>query len=133
MKKVFLFQIQFVAQNVEGNINLKAKFLFIMEFKKHKMGWATNHIQCLKDGKTITIQPKGNSMLPLVKSGEKNLVIPIKIEDTQVGDIVLCKVKGKEYFHLVAKVDIKRGCLITNAKGHENGWTRQVYGKRIVK
>lgn len=97
------------------------------------MGWATNYIKRLLAGENIEFHPKGNSMLPLIKSGEKCVAIPVKIEDIQVGDIVLCKVKGNEYFHLVAKIDVKKGCLITNAKGHENGWTRQVYGKLKTK
>ena len=39
----------------------------------------------------------------------------------QVGDVVLCRVNGAEYLHLVKAVQPDR-CLIGNNKGRINGW-----------
>lgn len=46
------------------------------------------------------------------------------------GDVVLCKVSGRVYLHLVTGVDGDR-YQISNNFGHVNGWTRTIYGKCI--
>lgn len=85
----------------------------------------------LVSGETFITSEKGNSMVPLIKSGQDHRLTPAKWEDVKVGDIVYCKVKGRFYTHLVkAKNDIK-GCQIGNNKGGINGWTKQIYGKVI--
>ena len=76
---------------------------------------------------------KGNSMTPLIKSGQKVLLAAVNdTTDIQVGDIVYCKVKGNFYTHLVKAKNPKKGFLIGNNKGGTNGWTHQIYG-RVVK
>lgn len=97
------------------------------------MGWATQHIQRLRGGETISFRPRGNSMSGKVESGQLCTVEPIKDHATlQVGDIVLCKVRGFEYLHLVTAI---RGAefQISNNKGHVNGWTsvRGIFGRCI--
>jgi hypothetical protein len=72
-------------------------------------------------------KPKGNSMSPRVKSGEKLLFLARP--SYSVGDVVLCKVHGTFYVHMITKKDPKKGYLITNHKGFVNGWTKNVYGK----
>ena len=85
----------------------------------------------LEDGKTFETSEKGNSMIPLIKSGQKHILSPIKLENVEINDIVFCKC-GKSYFtHLVKAIDPIRGCQIGNNKGNINGWTKQVYGKVI--
>jgi len=88
--------------------------------------WATQAIEKLKLGESVTITPRGNSMLPRVKSGQSVVVNPIP-PLPQVGDVVLCKVNGRQYLHLVKAI---RGAQyqIANNRGHINGWTSQVYG-----
>jgi len=46
-----------------------------------------------------------------------------------VGDIVLCRVRGREYLHLVKAVQDRR-YLIGNNRGGTNGWVGRaaVYG-----
>ena len=83
----------------------------------------------LQEGKTFETSEKGNSMVPLIKSGQKHILEPIKIEDVQVGDIVFCKVKGSYFTHLVTAKNDTKGLQISNNHGHVNGWTRQVWGK----
>jgi len=83
----------------------------------------------LMKGETFITSEKGNSMIPLIKSGQKHKLSPIKWEDCEEGDIVYCKVKGNFYTHLVKGKSGERGLLIGNNKGKLNGWTKQVYGK----
>ncbi len=68
----------------------------------HPMGWATGHIGKLKAGETVSFRPRGHSMKPKVNSGDLVTVEPLSDEsDLSVGDIVLCKVSGQQYLHLI--------------------------------
>lgn len=62
-------------------------------------------IQKLLAGETVIVKGKGNSMTPKLKSGEAVIVEPIT-PDTIIRkrDIVLCKVKGHIYLHLVTGI-----------------------------
>ncbi len=92
------------------------------------MNWK---LEKLNNGETIVTSEKGNSMVPLIKSGQDHKLAPATWEQVEVGDIVYCKCRGRFFTHLVkAKNDVK-GCQIGNNKGHINGWTKQVYGKVI--
>ena len=82
----------------------------------------------LLKGESFITSEKGNSMIPLIKSGQDHVLSPVKLEDVKSGDIVYCKVKGRFYTHLVKAVG-DRGVLIGNNRGGINGWTKQVYGK----
>lgn len=86
-------------------------------------------IDKLIKGESFITSEKGNSMTPLIKSGQKHLLEPVKLEDVRVGDIVFCKVKGRLYTHLVKAIDDQRGLLIGNNHGHLNGYTKIVYGR----
>jgi hypothetical protein len=86
-------------------------------------------LERLEKGETFFTSEKGNSMVPLIKSGQEHELSPTTIEEVEVGDIVYCKVKGNFYTHLVKAKDPKKGCQIGNNKGGINGWTKQVYGK----
>lgn len=92
------------------------------------MGWADFAVKALQSGNTTTIRPTGNSMKGKIESGSKVVVEPVSIDDVEVGDIVLCKVKGKQYLHLV-KAKRKSQVLIGNNRGFINGWTSVIYGK----
>ena len=88
-------------------------------------------LERLQNDESFITSEKGNSMVPLIKSGQEHKLSPVKIEDVEVGDIVYCKVRGNFYTHLVKAIDPKKGCQIGNNKGNINGWTKQVYGKVI--
>lgn len=94
------------------------------------MGWADRAIERLSNGEIVTIRPRGNSMHPLIKSGQEVTLSP-DVSDIKVEDVVLCKVNGKQYLHLVKAVDTNGRYLIGNNKGNINGWTVQVYAKRV--
>ena len=86
------------------------------------MGWAVNHIKKLQAGETIQFKPRGNSMKGKINSGNLVIVEPIDDQKLKKGDIVLCKVKGREYLHLIKAVRGKQ-YQIGNNRGHINGWT----------
>ncbi len=95
------------------------------------MGWAAHYIEKLQAGETVQFRPRGGSMRGKVESGQLVTVQPLD-RDPQVGDIVLCRVKGAEYLHLVKAVDGDR-YQIGNAKGGINGWIGRagIFGRCI--
>ena len=97
------------------------------------MGWATAYIAKLKNGETVSFRPRGNSMQGKIESGQLCTVEPISdFETLQKGDIVLCKVNGNEYIHLIKAIQGKR-FQIANNRGRINGWigSNSIYGKCI--
>ena len=86
-------------------------------------------IERLAKGETFETSEKGNSMTPLIKSGQKHILEPVELKDVKVGDMVYCKVKGNLFTHLVKAVDPTKGLLIANNHGYVNGWTKQVFGR----
>lgn len=82
-------------------------------------------------GDTVEFRPTGHSMTPLVRGGQLVRVAPVDPALVEPGDIVLARVSGTVYLHLVAAVDRpRRRVLIGNNRGRVNGWTGQerVYG-----
>lgn len=97
------------------------------------MSWATPYITKLRAGETVSFRPRGNSMSPKIESGQLCIVEPIADYGTLgKGDIVLCKVKGAQYLHLVSAVRDGR-FQISNNRGHINGWVGpdQVFGRLV--
>lgn len=102
--------------------------------KTKRKGWADEAIEGLKAGNTVQICPKGNSMRGLIKSGQLVTVAPCLPEEIVNGDIVLAKVKGRIFLHLVAGIALakkRRMFLIKNNRGRTNGWTGIIYGKVV--
>jgi len=86
------------------------------------MGWAAPYIEKLKLGETVSFRPRGHSMKGKIESGQLCTVKPIEnIEKLQKGDIVLCKVNGNEYLHLIKAIQGSR-FQIGNNRGRINGW-----------
>ena len=75
-------------------------------------------------------------MLPLLKSRQAVICEPVK-DDTKLNkkDIVLCKVRGHHYLHLIHAIKNDSEYLIGNNRGHMNGWIgrNQIYGKVVEK
>lgn len=96
--------------------------------------WATKYIEQLQSGVTVKFRPHGNSMNPRIKNGELVTVTPMD-RAPQVGDMVLCKVDGRQWLHLVTAVcaDGDGCCQISNNHGHTNGWCslKNVFGRVI--
>lgn len=56
-----------------------------------------------------------------VELGQLCTVAPVDAEELDVGDIVLCKVNGCEYLHLIKAIQGAR-FQIGNNQGRINGW-----------
>lgn len=72
-------------------------------------------------------------MEPRIKSGQLVTVKPWHMALPAVGDVVLCKVRGRQYLHIIkaiAGLYPDASYQIGNAKGSINGWTTKdkIYG-----
>jgi hypothetical protein len=67
-----------------------------------------------------------------IESGQLCTVEPADASQLEVGAIVLCRVKGSEYLHLVKAIDGER-FLIGNNRGRINGWItgRAIFGRLV--
>lgn len=87
-------------------------------------------VKDLNEGKQASMKVFGQSMLPIIKSGTQ--LTFEKKDSYEVGDIVICKVKGRWIdAHLITKTNDEKGYMIANNKGHENGWTKRIFGKVV--
>lgn len=97
------------------------------------MGWATNHVARLKAGETVSFRPRGHSMAGRIESGQLCTVAPlVDVASLRAGAIVLCKVGGAQYLHLVLAIQGRR-FQIGNNRGGINGWIgpAAIYGECI--
>lgn len=97
------------------------------------MGWATSHIEKLKTGQAVSFRPRGHSMKGKIESGQLCTVEPVlDFETLRKGDIVLCKVNGNEYLHLIKAIQGQR-YQIGNNRGRINGWvgSNSIFGKCV--
>ena len=93
------------------------------------MNWADRTVRDLKEGKTSQCRPHGNSMRGRIESGQLVTLDPKRVPE--VGDAVLCRVKGNVFVHLVQAVQQdggRRRYRIGNNRGGINGWTTTIYG-----
>lgn len=96
------------------------------------MGWATHYIAKLQAGETVSFRPRGASMTGRIESGQLCTVAPVDCSTLSVGDVVLCRVRGNEYLHLVKAINGTR-FQIGNNRGLINGWIglNGIFGKCI--
>jgi hypothetical protein len=67
-----------------------------------------------------------------IESGQLCTVEPVEPAALRVGDIVLCKVNGREYLHLVKAIQGPR-FQIGNNRGRINGWVSSgaIFGRCV--
>lgn len=84
----------------------------------------------LRQGRTVTFIAHGSSMEPKILSGQKVTVEPVDPASVRKGDVVLARVRGRYYLHLVKATKLDQ-VQIANNRGHVNGWTAraQVLGR----
>ena len=81
----------------------------------------------------ISEESHGHNTIPdrraAVRDGARVTVAPCRTDDLKVGDIVLVRVRGRVYLHLIKAVDGRR-FLIGNNHGGTNGWVgpQAIYG-----
>jgi hypothetical protein len=94
------------------------------------MGWASDYIARVQRGEKVQFRRRGNSMRGKIESGQLCTVEPVDPALLKVGDIVLCKVNGRQYLHLVKAIQGGR-FQIGNNRGRMNGWVSRngIYGK----
>src|SRR5262245_61163552 len=97
------------------------------------MGWASRHIAKRRGGEGVSFRPRGNSMSGKIESGQLCTVRPVDPAALAVGDIVLCKVNGREYLHLIKAIQGPR-FQIGNNRGRINGWVSAgaIYGQCVA-
>lgn len=88
--------------------------------------WATRAIDSLRARRETSVCPRGRSMEPRVRSGEIVHLRPVT-SPLKKGDVVLAKVNGRIYLHLVSAVEGQR-VQISNNRGRVNGWASEIYG-----
>lgn len=71
----------------------------------------------------------GNSMKPRIHHRQPITLAPAQVDKIEEGDIVMVKVKGRIFTHLVKATNVDQ-VLIGNNHGHINGWAarRNIYG-----
>lgn len=63
-------------------------------------------------------------MVPLIRSRQQVVVAPVDPSKLEIGDVVLARVSGTVYLHLVSAVDkARKRVQISNNRGRINGWT----------
>ncbi|MFZ3495539.1 S26 family signal peptidase [Streptomyces sp. 5.8] len=88
------------------------------------MGMLDVQADRVRAGATVEFRPTGTSMVPLVHSRQHVRVAPAEPALLEPGDIVLARVSGTVYLHLVTAVDTpRRRVQISNNRGRVNGWT----------
>jgi hypothetical protein len=97
------------------------------------MGWADFAIDKLSKGYSAEITPHGNSMKGRVNNGDVVKLERCLPESLEIGDIVLVRVKGRVYLHLIKAIKghgAKRKFQIGNNLGGINGWVgpNTIYG-----
>ena len=88
----------------------------------------------LRAGEIVQFRPRGQSMRGKVPSGALCTVAPIGDPvRLEVGEIVLCKVRGVQYLHLVKAIRDGQ-YLIGNNRGGVNGWITvdSIHGRLIA-
>ena len=85
----------------------------------------------LRAGETVICVGHGNSMTPILLDKQEVVLEPVGPEtELTKKDIVLSKVRGNHYLHMIHAIQGDR-FLIGNNHGHMNGWVRRekIYGK----
>ena len=90
----------------------------------------TDILDALDNKETVLHWEYGNSMYPMLKSGEYCLIKPID-RKIKVGDAVFCYVQNYLMVHMVLEINIvhdKTLYKIGTTDGFEYGWTPYVFG-----
>lgn len=98
------------------------------------MSWARHAVEVLGRGEPVQVRPRGHSMQPKVNDGDRVSLEPVPDPSVlEPGDIVLVKVRGTIYLHLILARDPKGRFLIGNNRGGTNGWVGPgaIYGKAV--
>lgn len=88
----------------------------------------------LKNGEECIVVGFGQSMTPILKSGQPVWVVPIDDSiSLNKNDIVFVKISGHYYLHKISAIKNCVSYQISNNHGHINGWVSRnsIYGKVV--
>lgn len=94
------------------------------------MNWAAHAIEALQRGEVARVRPRGHSMKDKVNDGDLVTLEPCEPGQLSPGDIVLVRVHGNVYLHLIKAVNDGRFLIGIN-RGGINGWVGAncIYGR----
>ena len=97
------------------------------------MGWATDAVDGLKQGREVTVRPRGGSMRGRIEDGQLVTLGPVDPAAVEADDVVLVRWRGGYLLHLVKQATRDR-LLIGNNVGRVNGWaSRGAVVGRVVR
>ena len=85
------------------------------------MGWASEAVKALSEGRTAKVRPLGGSMRGRIESGQLVTLAPVRSDQVKIGDAVLVRWKGNYLLHLIKQINGDQ-FLIGNNVGKINGW-----------
>ena len=99
--------------------------------------WAAVAYDALRRGETVEVRPRGHSMSGRISDGDRVTLQPCRAENIAAGDIVLVRIQGRRYAHLVLHQVLEREpdrMLIGNNLSGVDGWVaaEDVYGRVIA-
>jgi hypothetical protein len=96
------------------------------------MSWAKYAKEALARGETVQVRPRGHSMKGKVNDGALVTLEPCDPDSVAVGEVVLVRVHGTDYLHLIKAIDRGR-FLIGNNRGGTNGWVGRsaLFGRAV--
>ncbi len=99
--------------------------------------WAAVAHEALSRGETIQVRPRGHSMSGRISDGDRVTLQPCQAETLVPGDMVLARIQGQQYAHMVLHQVLEREpgrVLIGNNLGGVDGWVAEqdIYG-RVLK
>ena len=85
------------------------------------MSWAKAAIEALLRGEQSTLRYDGDAMQGRIDDGAEVLLAPVEPGELKVGDVVLARVKGEDYLHLIRAID-RSTFLVGDNVGGIGGW-----------
>ena len=87
----------------------------------------------MQEGRTVEVRPRGHSMTGRISDGDLVTLTPCRAGELTVGDIVLVRIQGKRFAHVVLHgiLSVKgERFLIGSHQGRVDGWVDRgnIYG-----
>lgn len=97
------------------------------------MDWSTEAVAALQRGSSVQVRPRGYSMTGRISDGDLVTLAPCRAENLAAGDIVLVRIQGKRFSHVVLHAILSvegERLLIGSHSGRVDGWVDRgdIYG-----
>ncbi len=97
------------------------------------MDWSSEAVAALQQGRSALVRPRGHSMAGRINNGDLVTLAPCRVEGLTAGAIVLVRIRGKRFSHVVLhgilSVEGER-FLFGSHQGRVDGWVDwdDIYG-----